>query len=172
MNIEGYTYQQARTFDTLEKAASNRVPPGNISGAAMGLGLGMGMGNIMGGMAGSCDNLGQNPPQPPQQQPYTPPKFNPPAGGIAAGFGAPAGGKATAVFCSKCGTKFSPDVKFPPALRKSLPPVPLLRRGQRAGAGDKGVFPAASLCPNSARSAARRSLRDRSSVPNAESNWQ
>ena len=49
MDIVGYSYQQERSFDTLEGAATN---PGSAQsafmGAGMGLGMGVGMGNAMG----------------------------------------------------------------------------------------------------------------------------
>ena len=54
MDILGYNYQQKRTFDTMEAAASNQ---GNGSamnagmGMAMGVGMGLPMGNIAGQMA-------------------------------------------------------------------------------------------------------------------------
>ena len=49
MNIIGYSYQQERSFDTLEGAAKNtasNVAP--VMGAGMGLGMGLGMGQNMG----------------------------------------------------------------------------------------------------------------------------
>lgn len=45
MDIVGYSYQQERSFDTLEGAATN---PGSAHGAFMGAGLGLGMGVGMG----------------------------------------------------------------------------------------------------------------------------
>jgi len=54
MNIIGYSYQQERSFDTLEGAATNTGS--NISafmGAGMGLGMGVGMGGAVGGAFGS-----------------------------------------------------------------------------------------------------------------------
>ncbi len=53
MNIIGYNYQQERSFDTLEGAATN---PGTASsgfmGAGMGLGMGVGLGGALGGQFG------------------------------------------------------------------------------------------------------------------------
>lgn len=54
MNIIGYSYQQERSFDTLEGAARNAgstVSP--IMGAGMGLGMGLGMGQGIGSGFGS-----------------------------------------------------------------------------------------------------------------------
>jgi membrane protease subunit (stomatin/prohibitin family) len=59
MNIIGYNYQQERTFDTLEGAATN---PGagqaGLMGAGIGLGMGLGVGGAMGGQfGGMAQNL-------------------------------------------------------------------------------------------------------------------
>lgn len=57
MDILGFTYQQERTFDTLETAAGNEGTAGGVMGAGLGMGMGMGigvpMGNLMGGLAQS-----------------------------------------------------------------------------------------------------------------------
>ncbi|ABX44118.1 SPFH domain-containing protein [Lachnoclostridium phytofermentans] len=57
MNIIGYDYQQQRSFDTLESAASNQggVSSG-IMGAGMGLGMGINVGNAIGTQFGSVSN--------------------------------------------------------------------------------------------------------------------
>ncbi|MCF7868547.1 MAG: SPFH domain-containing protein [Candidatus Cloacimonetes bacterium] len=49
MDIVGYTYQQERTYDTLETAAGNEGNSGNLMGAGMGLGMGVGVGGAFGG---------------------------------------------------------------------------------------------------------------------------
>ncbi len=51
MDIIGYSYQQERTFDTLETASGNAGTAGAMMGAGMGLGMGAAMGSQMGGMA-------------------------------------------------------------------------------------------------------------------------
>lgn len=49
MDIIGYSYQQERSFDTLEGAATNpNSMQGNIMGVGMGLGMGVGLGGNMG----------------------------------------------------------------------------------------------------------------------------
>ncbi len=48
MDIIGYSYQQERTFDTLETAADNQGVAGGVMGAGMGLGMGFGIGGQMG----------------------------------------------------------------------------------------------------------------------------
>lgn len=69
MDILGYSYQQERTFDTMQVAAGNEGSAGGTMGAGMGMGMGMGlgagMGNMMGSMAGQ---LNQNIQQPNMQQ--------------------------------------------------------------------------------------------------------
>lgn len=50
MDIVGYNYEQERSFDTLESAASN---PGAASSGFMGAGMGLGMGVSLGGAFGS-----------------------------------------------------------------------------------------------------------------------
>lgn len=57
MEIIGYSYQQARSFDTLETAAGN---PGSASAGMMGAGMGLGMGVGVGGaMGGAFQNISQ-----------------------------------------------------------------------------------------------------------------
>lgn len=57
MDIVGYTYQQERTFDTLEGAATNE---GSTQAGTMGAGLGMGMGlGIGGAFGGQASELGR-----------------------------------------------------------------------------------------------------------------
>lgn len=48
MEIIGYNYQQERTFNTMENAASNSGTAGAVMGAGMGLGMGFNMGGYMG----------------------------------------------------------------------------------------------------------------------------
>ncbi|MCD7761693.1 MAG: SPFH domain-containing protein [Lachnospiraceae bacterium] len=50
MNIIGYSYQQERSFDTLESAAKN---PGSTASSLMGAGMGLGMGFGMGRPVGT-----------------------------------------------------------------------------------------------------------------------
>lgn len=58
MDIVGYSYQQERSFDTLEGAATN---PGSMQSSFMGAGIGLGMGVGVGGAMGQqFGNLAQN----------------------------------------------------------------------------------------------------------------
>lgn len=50
MNIIGYNYQQERSFDTLEGAATN---PGSVSSGLVGAGIGLGIGTNIGGNIGN-----------------------------------------------------------------------------------------------------------------------
>lgn len=64
MDIVGYSYQQERSFDTLEGAATN---PGsgsaNMMGVGLGLGLGSGLGGAMGGAMGGIASVINTAPQ-------------------------------------------------------------------------------------------------------------
>ena len=57
MDIIGYTYQQKRSFDTMETAAGNQGAGGNLMNAGIGLGMGVGIGSPMGNVMGA---IGQN----------------------------------------------------------------------------------------------------------------
>lgn len=58
MEILGYTYQQERTFDTLEGAARNQGTSSGVMNAGIGLGMGYGMGIPMGNqMSGLTDAM-------------------------------------------------------------------------------------------------------------------
>lgn len=58
MNIIGYNYQQERSFDTLEGAATNPGTSAGVMGAGLGLGMGFGIGGAMGpAMGGIASNL-------------------------------------------------------------------------------------------------------------------
>lgn len=52
MEIMGYTYQQMRTFDTLQTAAGNEGSGSGLLGAGLGAGLGFGLGGAFGAAAG------------------------------------------------------------------------------------------------------------------------
>lgn len=49
MDILGYSYQEKRTFDVLDKAAQNEGAGAGILGASMGLGMGVNVGTMVGG---------------------------------------------------------------------------------------------------------------------------
>lgn len=87
MDIVGYSYQQERSFDTLEGAATN---PGSIQGGLMGAGIGLGMGFGVGGTIGQqFGGLAQNINISEEQ---SKPKMT--------------------IKCSACGTELNEDSKF------------------------------------------------------------
>jgi membrane protease subunit (stomatin/prohibitin family) len=53
MNIVGYNYQQERSFDVMNAAASNEGNAGSVLGAGLGLGMGVAMGGPMGATMGN-----------------------------------------------------------------------------------------------------------------------
>lgn len=54
MGIIGYNYQQERTFDVLEGAATNDGTGSGIMGAGLGLGMGVNLGNVIGSAFGGA----------------------------------------------------------------------------------------------------------------------
>lgn len=87
MNIMGDDYKVKRTFDTMEKAASNEGMAGGMMGAGMGVGMGQQMGQMMGAVMGNA--------QPGSGQ----------AGGQAACPKCNAANAAGAKFCHSCGAQ-------------------------------------------------------------------
>ncbi len=58
MNIIGYNYQQERSFDTLEGAATNQGSAASgLMGAGLGLGMGVAAGGAIGGQFGGISNV-------------------------------------------------------------------------------------------------------------------
>lgn len=73
-DIEGYTYQQERSFDVMDSAAQNEGNSGNLMGAGMGLGMGLGIGGTMGNQMGSIgEQLNTNQKNQNQSTPPPPP---------------------------------------------------------------------------------------------------
>ena len=56
MDIVGYDYNTARSFDTLESAAKNEGSGANLMGAGIGLGMGLGVGGQFGGQMSSISS--------------------------------------------------------------------------------------------------------------------
>lgn len=58
MDIVGYSYQQERTYDVLDKAAQNEGTGSNMMGLSMGLGMGLPIGGMVGkAMGGAMENV-------------------------------------------------------------------------------------------------------------------
>jgi len=96
--IEGYTYQQERSFDAMQASP--------IAGIGLGMGIGSGMAGLMGTPGGT--------------------RVSPPSAGVPGAV--PAGGVGLAgsvvtVFCAKCGTKTG-GAKFCPSCGKAYNPCP------------------------------------------------
>ena len=121
MNIVGYSYQQERSFDTMEGAAKNPGAPGSgLMGAGIGLGMGLGLGGAMGNATTKMtDQMQFNQPQPtatcskcstaiPAQT-----KFCPSCGFAVAQASQPQTAE-QGVTCDKCGKKFPQGTKFCP----------------------------------------------------------
>lgn len=56
MDILGYSYQEKRTFDVLDKAAANEGADAGILGASMGMGMGVNVGGMIGGAMANAMN--------------------------------------------------------------------------------------------------------------------
>ena len=85
MGIIGYNYQQERTFDVLEGAATNDGAESGIMGAGLGLGMGVNLGSVIGSAFG---------------------------GAIAANIDVMAAGGTVERTCGKCGAKVPEKAKF------------------------------------------------------------
>jgi membrane protease subunit (stomatin/prohibitin family) len=117
MNIVGFTYQQERTFDTLQTAAGNEGTAGGVMGVGMGLGMGVGfgapMGMAMGQMAQNLQTQSQQAPNPSGQAPC--PKCAKP-NAIGTKFCTDCGSPLAAPgsSCGKCGHSVAAGAKFCP----------------------------------------------------------
>lgn len=98
MDIMGYTYQQERTFDTLEGAARNDGMGGGVMNAGMGLGMGFGLGGNLGQVMSMLTN-----------------QFQVPSGKSCPSCHAMNEGEAQ--FCASCGYRYAP----PAAAQTSAP---------------------------------------------------
>lgn len=95
MDILGYNYQQERSFDTMQMAASNTSEGASVMNMGMGLGMGVGMGQHMGVAAGQ---MAQNVAIGTSSNTVPCPKCSQSV-------------DANARFCPHCGSSFAPQAK-------------------------------------------------------------
>ena len=123
MDIVGYSYQQERSFDTLEGAATNPGSAGAVMGAGMGLGMGVGMGNTMGmqfgGIAQAINTNAQACPSCKASVDANA-RFCPSCGFDMAK--KPASSSETEIKCSSCSAKLTKNSKFCPECGKKYNP--------------------------------------------------
>lgn len=137
MDIMGYSYQQERSFDTIEGAAKNPgADSASIMGAGMGLGMGLGMGGTFGNAFSSiADEISLN-----KEVAIECPKCN---------FKIIKGHKFCSscgydisqknsdevnIVCSECGAKLNPKSKFCPACGDKYDPCPECGADMKKGA--------------------------------------
>lgn len=131
MNIIGYNYQQERSFDTLEGAATNQgANSAPLMGAGMGLGMGVGLGGAVGTAFGSVAQE-MNPNYESRSCPKCHAKLD-----VSQRFCGMCGydveqkaekteqNRALVIVCCKCGTKLNGKVKFCPECGKKYNPCP------------------------------------------------
>ncbi|HIA00976.1 MAG TPA: zinc-ribbon domain-containing protein, partial [Myxococcales bacterium] len=129
MNIIGYTYQQERSFDSMEAAASNE---GSASSGMMGAGIGLGMGLGVGGAMGSAmGNMAQQIQTNPTRacpscnaQMDESAKFCNGCGGAMDGGGAAKKVEPAGIKCDKCGAGIARGAKFCPECGDPVCPCP------------------------------------------------
>ncbi len=123
MDILGFNYQQERTFDTLNSAASNNGTAGAVMGAGLGAGIGFGIGGALGNAAGNMDNVMStktNTKKCPRchAEINADLKFCPECGADTRAEAKPQ------AKCSACGAAFTAGTKFCPECGKKINPCP------------------------------------------------
>jgi membrane protease subunit (stomatin/prohibitin family) len=115
MDILGYSYQEKRTFDVLDKAAQNEGSGAGILGASMGMGMGVNVGNMVGG---AMSNVMANNLKPDgaaagtQQGEYVTCPVCKAALPVGAKFCMQCGAKQGPAVCPDCGKEIVPGAKF------------------------------------------------------------
>lgn len=118
MDILGYSYQQERTFDTLNTAAGNQGTAGTVMGAGMGMGMGFGIGGTMGNAMGGMENVMST-----KEEKKECPSCHASIGAnlkFCPECGADTQKKAPKAKCSVCGTSFAPGTKFCPECGRKI----------------------------------------------------
>ncbi|MDR2442105.1 MAG: SPFH domain-containing protein [Deltaproteobacteria bacterium] len=139
MNIIGYNYQQERTFDTLEGAATNPgAAQSGLMGAGLGLGMGLGVGGPMGAQFGGlaqvlntsgstkCPSCGSMVPDGKKFCPDCGAAISQagPGSGPGAGPGSGPGGAPPVIKCANCGAVLSKTDQFCPQCGDRYNPCP------------------------------------------------
>ena len=154
MNIIGYSYQQERSFDTLESAAKNPGTPAHVMGAGLGLGMGLTFGEAVGHQFGrisknlnaseegkkSCQNCGA---VIPKDKRFCP----------DCGFDTNKAKKengVSAIVCSNCGFKSNSKSKFCPECGRKYNPCPKCSSDMPDGSAKcpSCGYAAATPCPH------------------------
>jgi membrane protease subunit (stomatin/prohibitin family) len=140
MNIVGYSYQQERSFDTLETAAGNTSSSaGEFMGVGMGLGMGVGLGGAMGsqfgGMAESINTNAGGPKECPSCH-----KMIDKNNTFCPECGADTTANPDDVTCSGCNAKVPKDTKFCPECG-----TPLIRKCPNCNSALSGDL---KFCPD------------------------
>lgn len=135
MNIMGDDYKTKRTFDTMEKAASNEGMAGGMMGAGMGVGMGQQMGSMMGSVMGNTAPGGG------QGMQVQCPKCNAMNQG-GAKFCASCGGPMSVpqVACPACKAQIPGGVKFCPSCGANV-------QGSKCVKCNAALQPGAKFCP-------------------------
>ncbi|MBO5092905.1 MAG: SPFH domain-containing protein [Lachnospiraceae bacterium] len=116
MEILGYSYQEKRTYDVLEKAAQNEGGGAELVGAGIGMGLGVHVGSAVGNamqdamqsISGMSGNIA--PDMARSGAPCAAEKIA--AEGGASGAAGNRAARADGIFCPACGTKLPDNAKF------------------------------------------------------------
>jgi len=119
INIMGDDYKTKRTFDTMEKAASNEGMAGGMMGAGMGVGVGQQMGSMMGSVMGNVTGQGNT-----AAQAASCPKcnaMNPQGSKFCSACGGPM--VVPKIACPACNEQIKADSKFCPSCGANLQQV-------------------------------------------------
>ena len=164
MDIIGYNYQQERSFDTLEGAATNQGSAASgLMGAGLGLGMGVAAGGAVGGQFGGMANVldtaapGGECPQCHARVPAGK-KFCPDCG-CSLTKGGPEKGEE--ISCASCGTALNQKTKFCPECGKKYNPCPNCGADLPEGAGAcaKCGADVPTLCPSCGKTIAEKKAK-------------
>lgn len=136
MNIMGDDYKTKRTFDTMEKAASNEGMAGGMMGAGMGVGMGQQMGSMMGSVMGNTAPGGGQGVQTPCPKCNA---MNQPGAKFCASCGGPM--SVPQIACPGCKAQIPGGVKFCPSCGANV-------QGSNCVKCNAALQPGAKFCPD------------------------